>query len=340
MFGEIMDGSFQTIRRNPQAMLGASLLAQALSVIVTALLTAGIVSGGASLQFWLESRNETELMALVFGVMGGVLVLSLLSVFISAVLQGVMVVPVARSILNRRTSFRQMWQLARGRTGALLGLAGIILVGYIGALAVVVVLAVLLANVMGGTSALISVPLVIGLILALIWIYIRVMVAPAAIVIEELGVMAGIRRSWHLTRNNWWRILGITLVVAVMIGIIGQIVLMPLSLLSGGLTTFLSPHGGDEEAQAVAVAALIASTIISVLIGAVGYAFQTSVMALIYMDLRMRKDGLDLMLIRSLEAGEDPNGVPGRGVPTYPARPGPGPGSWPPQSTGTPPMYG
>ena len=28
MFGEIMDGSFQTIRRNAKAMLGASLLAQ------------------------------------------------------------------------------------------------------------------------------------------------------------------------------------------------------------------------------------------------------------------------------------------------------------------------
>lgn len=344
MFGEILDGAFQTVRRNPQAMLGASFLAQAMGVIAAALMTAGLFSTGESLPLWLESRSESELAGLAVGFLGGTLVLTLLSVFISAVLQGVMVVPVARSILNRRTSFRQMWQLARGRTGALLGLAGLLMTVYITALVIIVVLIVLLANSMGGASAIISVPLAIALIITFIWAFVRIMVAPAAIVIEEVGVLEGLRRSWRLTRNNWWRILGISLVVAVMISIIGQIVLIPLNLLSGGSATFLSPHGGEEEAQATAVAVIIASTVVGALVGAVGYAFQTSVMALLYMDLRMRKDGLDLILIRSLESGEDPDGVPGRGVAVYPAvtapYPAAGHGSWPQQPGGRPPMYG
>ncbi|WP_258802676.1 hypothetical protein [Pseudarthrobacter sp. NS4] len=65
----------------------------------------------------------------------------------------------------------------------------------------------------------------------------------------------------------------------------------------------------------------------SALIGALGYAFQTSVMALIYMDLRMRKDGLDITLLRLLESGADPHGVPGRGATV--GVPGPDGYGWP-----------
>ena len=64
----------------------------------------------------------------------------------------------------------------------------------------------------------------------------------------------------------------------------------------------------------MAVAMAVVTAIITALVGAVGYAFQTSVMALLYMDLRMRKDGLDIALLRQMESGADPDGVPGRGI--------------------------
>jgi hypothetical protein len=322
-------------------MLGAALLGQSLGIVLGAVFDiVGVASMGESLPAWMEGRNEGELVGFVIGILGGALLVTLLSVFLSAVLQGVMVVPVARALLNRRTGFRQMWRLAKRRIGTLIGLAALLLVGYLGALAIVVILAIVLAETMGGVSALISVPLVIALMVAFVWIYIRFMVAPAAIVVEELGVLAGLSRSWRLTRNNWWRILGISLVISILISIISGIITIPLGLISGGSATFLSPHGGAEEATAVNVGLIIASAVVGGLVGAVGYAFQTSVMALLYLDLRMRKDGLDLVLIRSLESGEDPDGVPGRGVTVYPAsRPG-YPGVWPQPPGGTPPMYG
>jgi hypothetical protein len=55
-------------------------------------------------------------------------------------------------------------------------------------------------------------------------------------------------------------------------------------------------------------------------------------MALIYMDLRMRKDGLDIVLLRQMESGADPDGVPGRGATAnLSGRDGFGPaaGAWP-----------
>ncbi|WP_247042549.1 DUF7847 domain-containing protein [Arthrobacter rhizosphaerae] len=341
MFGEIMDGSFQTVRRNPQAMFGAALLGQSLTIIAAAFV--GFFGFGSlgeeSMPSWMSGQNQSEIVGMFIGIAAGGLLLVLLSVFLSAVLQGVMVIPVARALLNRRTTFRQMWQLAKGRVGALIGLAALLLVGYLGAIALLVILAIVLAETMGGVSAAISVPLFIGLIVAMVWVYIRFMVAPAAIVIEELGVLGGLGRSWTLTRNNWWRILGISLVISILISIISQIVTMPLGLISGG-TGFLTPHAGAEEAAAAGVGILIASTIVSALVGAVGYAFQTSVMALLYLDLRMRKDGLDLVLIRSLESGEDPDGVPGRGAAVYSAGRSGYPGTGPQSAGGSPPMYG
>ena len=52
MFGEILDGSFQAIRRNAKAMLGAALLAQSLGAILAAVITAITKSSACSIEAW------------------------------------------------------------------------------------------------------------------------------------------------------------------------------------------------------------------------------------------------------------------------------------------------
>ena len=318
LFGEILDGSFQTIRRNATAMLGAALLAQTLGTIIGAVFTAQAGAQGESLALWLESLTPTELVGLGLGVLAGGVLLTLVSYFISIVLQGVMVVPVARSVLNRRTSFRQMWSLSRSRIGPLLGLGAFQILAWIAVGVVLVGGTWLLADAMGGSSAMIIVPFVLGTMVTILWVTIRLIVTPAAIVVEEQSLLEGLRRSWRLTRHNWWRIFGMLLVISLLIGIISQIVLIPISLATGGLSSVVTPHGGDDGQRALAIAVAIASILVSAVVGAVGYAFQTSVLGLVYMDLRMRKEGLDLALLRELESdsGSSPNtdGVPGRGV--------------------------
>jgi MFS family permease len=295
-------------------------------------ITAVTATSMGSIEAWAETASPADLASLGMSFVAAILVVGILTLFISAILQGAMVVPVARSILNRRTGFRQMWTLARSRASALVRLALVLMAAGLLAFALLAGVAVALVSGMEGTGALILVPLVLGFIALFIWITIKVMVAPAAVVIEELGALAGLRRSWELTRANWWRILGITLVVSIMVGVISQVVMIPVSLLTSLLTTFASPHGGSGQEAAVAVAVGVVTAVLGALIGALGYAFQTSVMALLYMDLRMRKDGLDIMLLRLMESGADPGGVPGRGVAAgVPGREGHGPaaGAWP-----------
>lgn len=323
MFGEIIDASFQTIRRNAKAMLGAALLAQSLAVVLAAVFTAGSVVSAASLESWVEDLNDQDMAAAGIAFLAAVLLVSVLTVFLSAVLQGAMVVPVARSVLNRTTGFRQMWLLARSRAGALIRLACLLVLGWLLGAALFVGLAVAVVAAVGGMGALILIPVGFGGLALSIWIYIKVLVAPAAVVIEELGAVDGLRRSWHLTRGNWWRVLGITLVVAIMVGIIAQVVTIPVSLLPAFFTSVVSPHGGADQAVAAAVAIAVVTAIVTALVGGVGYAFQTAVMALLYLDLRMRKDGLDIALLRQMESGADPDGVPGRGIPVH-GQPGQG----------------
>jgi hypothetical protein len=330
MFGEIMDGSFQAIRRNPKAMLGAAVLAQSLTAILAAVITAVTATSMGSIEAWAESASPAEAASLGVGFFSAFLVVGLLTLLISAVLQGAMVVPVARAILNRRTGFRQMWALSRSRAGALVRLALLLVAAGILAFGLLAALAVALVSSMEGTGALLLIPLVLASIALSIWIAVKLMVAPAAVVIEELGALAGLRRSWELTRANWWRILGITLVVSILVGVISQVVMIPVSLLAGFLTTFTDPLGGGGDAAATAVALGVVTAVLGALVGALGYAFQTSVMALLYMDLRMRKDGLDITLLRLAESGADPDGVPGRGADNV-RRPdnGPSSGPWP-----------
>ncbi|MHA7295893.1 hypothetical protein ACX80X_01785 [Pseudarthrobacter sp. MDT3-1] len=337
MFGEILDGSFQAIRRNAKAMLGAALLAQTLAAVLTAVLSSFSATSAASLEAWAAGLTEQDLVPLVVTFASGILLVSL-TVFLSAVLQGAMVVPVARSVLNRPTGFRQMWTLARSRAGALIRLAALLVGGGLLVALLFLALAVLLVSTVGGVGALILIPLGLVCFVLYVWVYIKLMVAPAAVVVEELGAMAGIRRSWELTRSNWWRLLGITLMVGIMVGVIAQVVMIPVTLLTGFYTGVVSPHGGSEQAMTAAVVAGVATAVVTAVVAAAGFAFQTSVMALLYLDLRMRRDGLDIALLRLLESGADPDGVPGRGVPVYRAGRGQNPlppygappgGAWP-----------
>lgn len=326
MFGEIMDGAFQTVRRNPKAMLGAGLVAQALGAVIAGILSLVTPASEASAQTWLGSLSRSELTSVFAGAAGGFLVVGVLSLFISVVMEGAMVVPVARSILNRRTGFRQMWLLARGRAWALVRLAGLGVAAVLLAVALIALATAGLANSMGTGSLVIVLPLFLAFVAALVWVSVKLTVAPAVIVVENVGTVAGIRRSWAVTRRNWWRVFGIVLVVSLLVGIIGQIVLIPVSLLAGLLTAVAGPQGLAGQAPALQAVVVVVTAVVSAAVGAVAFAFQTSVMALLYMDLRMRNDGLDIALLRLLESGNDDGGIPGRGVPVYSRSPA----GWPP----------
>ena len=97
------------------------------------------------------------------------------------------------------------------------------------------------------------------------------------------------------------------------------------------LITLFASFGAAETAANDFLAltpVLFLTTAVSAFFGAIGYAFQATVTALLYIDLRMRREGFDVALMKDQElaGSETPDTVPGR---TQGPGPAPGQGTWP-----------
>lgn len=115
----------------------------------------------------------------------------------------------------------------------------------------------------------------------LIVMSLSVCVAPA-IVLEGLGAMAGIRRSWSLNRHRMWRVMGISLLTGLLVSIIGGIVSEPFAL--AGLAIGL--HWG----WILLFIGNLTASLVTVSLTAI-------IATLIYFDGRIRYEGMDLQIL-------------------------------------------
>lgn len=297
--GEILDGAFQACRKNPLATFGTAILFQVVISVLTLLLTVGLVGSLAQLDPNNPSVDQvTGLAASAISVGTALVVLSSVGVLI---LQGVLVIPIARAVLNERTSFVQLWKLAARRILPLLGLGFLLLLIIVVGLGLLVVIAVLLATALGQDSIWLIVLGFLTSLAAIVWLSIKFVLAPAVLMLEGAGPITSLRRSWTLTGRNWWRTFGILILTSIIVSIITSVISTPLSLLATQFVSFSdSPTELGEELMS-SLPVLILAQLITAVFGAIGYAFQAGVTALLYVDLRIRREGFDVVLLREHE---------------------------------------
>lgn len=125
------------------------------------------------------------------------------------------------------------------------------------------------------------------LLLGLLWYYSRWIVAEVPLAVEEnVNGKASIARSWDLTKASIWRIQGITLV--------GFIVTLPIIALSVSIPEILLFR--LEEGSAVYSIVDLISWILSAIGGIITMPFWQALKAVLYYDLRTRREGLGLSL--------------------------------------------
>ncbi|BAS17185.1 conserved hypothetical protein [Arthrobacter sp. Hiyo8] len=177
-FGEIMDGAFQTVRRNAKTMFGSALIVQAVAGALNEVAALGMLGMVEPPVGGFTSQDEAmRYLGPAVGATAGIMGISLLTMVLTAVLQGVMAIPVARSALNRPTGFKQMWSLARSRIWPLVGLAALLLAGSLLFFLVLFLLAVLVLAGLGPAGVLLLFPLVFGAAVVFFWIYTKLLVA-------------------------------------------------------------------------------------------------------------------------------------------------------------------
>ncbi|WP_286344235.1 hypothetical protein [Frondihabitans sucicola] len=333
--GDILGAAFRVFRRNPRTTLGTSLLFNLASFLVTA----GITAGAA---FFAYSRISGALPqdrdAIVPGTIAGagalLIVPLFLSIAVQAILQGVFVLETSHQVVGEKMRLRGLLRQARGRIWALIGwvllllAAGIVGVGVLGG---VITLLVVLGGRAGTViGVLIGVVGFFGIIVVAVWIGTKTALVPSILLLERSTVRRAIARSWHLTTFSFWRVFGIIALVAVIVSTASNVASAPVSFIAqigGGL---LQPNGSVSDTGQIVtfVVVTLIGNLITVLISAIGAVIQSSTVALLYIDLRIRREGLDLELLRYVElrsAGVTPLPDPYRTPEPFVAGPGGGP---------------
>jgi len=305
--GTILGASLMVLRRNPRPTFGLSLLIMSL-VTVTSLVLVGVVSF-AGVERTL-SATEADAATVEAGATAGLILSALFAVALSlvggAILQGIVSLEVARGTVGERLRVRGLWNAAKGRIGALIGWSALVMVAVIIGIAVVAGVSVLLFALGDTIGFVFGVLTMLGGFLAALflaaWLGTFFAFVPSALMIERLPLRQAISRSWSLVRGSFWRTFGVLLLIIVIVNVVSSVVTTPLSFLGGIGVGLLNPTGNEDAGFIAFIVLYIVTIVLSVVISAVTIVIQSAAPALLYIDMRMRREGLDLELARFVEA--------------------------------------
>ncbi len=359
-FGTILGRSFTALRHNPRVLLGFALAVQAVGALLGAaiLVGAGVVTF-SRLSSLREGTDEFEAVMAgslaLLGILG--IVVTVASAALGVIVQGVVVAEVSHAVVAEKLSLGRLWRRVRPVAWRLIGY------GLLLTLAIAIVVAAVFGVFFAITAALGPAGFVIALLLGLamiplsLWLSTKLMLVSAVIVLEHARIRTAVARSWTLIRGRFWVGLGVTVIISVSFGTLAQVVSVPFSIASLGVTTIVSPTGEADVAAVVGflVAALLTQLVVF-LLQCVSLIVLSTASALVYVDCRMRHEALDLDLLAYVDQRDagardlpDPYTLhvgrrataprpPGQWMPptAWPAPPPPS-GAWPPPAPASPP---
>ncbi|HVK27402.1 MAG TPA: hypothetical protein VM575_03625, partial [Nocardioides sp.] len=297
--GDMYDGAFRIIRFNPKATVGAAVLVTAVAMIVPIIVTT-VLTFTVGLAVDSSGNYETDVsVSEAVGLLAayGSLLLSYFLSFVGIALVTGMVVHVTRAAaVGRRLDLAEAWAATHGKRWRLIGLVLLSIAGYV-SLTFVYVVAWIVLVVAGADPwvlvawGLVTVPSFLAL---LVWLWMKgYYLAVPILMLEDTGVFGAIGRAWSLTTKHFWRTFGIALLTAIIGAIGGSMLATPFSF-GGQLGLVLAPEYG--------VLILVLTQAIGMVIqNAFSAPFLASVTSMQYLDLRIRKEALDVELLR--EAG-------------------------------------
>jgi hypothetical protein len=303
--GDILNGAVTTIRRNPVATIGLSAVILGIVGVITTALSVVLSASANNAISNLESGSISS--GQVFGFIGDagllLVVTVILGVIADLVLTGLLTVVVGRGAVGQRLTMGQAWEHARGRIGAVIGVAFLeFLLGVAIFIPWLVILIVLNVVHLGGVAVAWGIIGGIATYCVFIFAAVRLSLATPVTVLERIPPAMALRRSWQITQNSFWRLFGILIVAGIVVAISAFVLEIPFGVVQIAL------GGGFTSSLGESTAAIIVGGIGSIVAGAVTRPVIASVLVLLYMDLRMRTEGLDLTL-RSAAAGQ-PMGDP------------------------------
>ena len=296
--GELFNGAFQAVRVNPQTMFGFAFAIMAVVGLVQAFFAS---SSSSSLTRALSSGDTDDLVYSLGSSMGSITT-SGLTLLATAFLSGMLALTVWDAVLGRKSSPADAWHRFSPRFVPVL--LATLLIGIIEFVAIVVVLLVFLIPFflvvvntasarsydsasagIGGALSIIFL-MIVALIVIACFLTVKFAFTSSAVVLEGLGPVDAMKRSWSLSKGSFWRILG-------RIWLIGIVTTLITSVLGAVVGAILGVGANAAESLGLLVAF---SAFVSALLSAVVIPVQSSFYTLMYLDERMRKENLAPMI--------------------------------------------
>ncbi|MDX6221065.1 MAG: hypothetical protein QOD91_119 [Frankiales bacterium] len=287
--GEILDGAFTTIRRHPKATLGLSAVVacvqQGASLGLQAL--TGSLSGGGFAGLGFNNSSSPTGADLARSLTGTFAVL-LVNLVCGAILTGMLCLVVSDSVLGQPSTAGSAWQRVKPMAWRVLG-----------------------------ASLLVGLCQIVGLVLCILpgaFLWGAWALVMPALVLERIGVIAAIRRSYRLVTPNFWRVFGIRALSRV----IAAAVATPFAFITfgagaGDLFSQLNSSSTDQAVHLSAVT-IIVGAIVGVIVTTLTAPFLAGMLTLLYIDRRIRVEALDVQLQQAAQ-----NRPGGAAVPAPPA---------------------
>lgn len=300
--GEVLDGAFSAIRHNPRVMFGLSFVVAAVTALISLPLLYYVA--GDMLE-WLEvfaTYEDTTVEIFSGGQIAALIATGVLQFVSTLVLTGMLIGSVSRSVIGQKISVNQAWNMAKPRILSLIALSLTV--------AILVPLASILAFMpfaaiagFGGSGEGLVALGSMAFLTTFILLLVRTSLSTPTLILEERRPFAAVRRSISLTKGSFWRLVGTGIVALIIAAIVSGIITQPITLLASALV-------GDPDNMLVPA---IVASIAQILSSAVVTPFLAAVICLVYINLRIRREGLSVQLQQAAaEAQAAAGGADGR----------------------------
>jgi membrane-anchored glycerophosphoryl diester phosphodiesterase (GDPDase) len=307
-FGALLGKPFAALRHNPKVLFGFAIVIQLIVAVVTL-----VVVGGVAIASFLRleslSPSNPSFLPVMWGTIAinalTVLAMGFISVAFTAIMQGVVAADIGYAALGEKAKLKKLWQRMKPAFWRLVGwsvvqmLAAIVLMIVVGGIIALGVMAGV-----GGSGEGVAVTVVIGILVVLaaiplwVWLSTKLLLVPSVLVLEQASLREALVRSWRLTRGRFWNTFAVILLIGIIMNAAVSVVSVPLSMLSSLFVPVISPTGmNDTSAIVLMIIGTIVPQLLVYVLQAVAIVVQCAAAAFIYLDCRMRYEGLDHSLI-------------------------------------------
>jgi hypothetical protein len=224
--------------------------------------------------------DATSTLATVLGVVLGIALLQLL--VIQPIATAAMTRAVGDVYLDQPATVGGAYRAVGKRLGSVVAVSMLLFLTGVGLLIVDFGLILGAAYAFGSAGAVLLIVIIPVTIFVFILVFTRWLFAAPSVMLERLGAIAALRRSWQLVRGSTPRVFGIMLLVGLITGILSAII----SALLSAVTGF-----GDQNVRLILNQ--VATLIVAVLIQPISFI----VVVLLYYDLRIRREAFDIEML-------------------------------------------